>query len=144
MLPMSRRKMHQVAETVDNTRALEAKIKKMQDELADVKNDNVDLYHNYERVKKELKDVLDSRRSASRTTSRTPAARTPDSEEGERSEQREARQGDDDDMDIDELREKFDDMKDDLEQKSFEVKDLENSWKNRRRTSRRRKFATQC
>ena len=119
--------MHQVAETVDNTRALEAKIKKMQAELANVKNDNVDLYHNYERVKKELKDALDSRRSVSRTTSRTPAARTPDSRDEERSELHEAQRGDDDgdDMDIDELREKFDDMKDDLEQKSCEVKDLE-------------------
>ena len=119
--------MHQVAETVDNTRALEAKIKKMQDELANVKNDNVDLYNDCERVKKDLKDALDSRRSVSRTASRTPAARTPDSRDEERSEPHEAQRDDDDgdDMDIDELREKFDDMKDDLEQKTGEVKDLE-------------------
>ena len=121
--------MRQVAETVDNTRALEAKIKKMQDELATVKNDNVDLYHNYEQVKKDLKDALDSRRSVSRSASRTPAARTTDSRDEERSEQHEARRGDFDDddgedMDIDELREKFDDMKYDLQQKTGEAMDL--------------------
>jgi len=82
--------------------------------VADLKNEIVDLQNKYYDIKK---DLVEANREKSR--SQTPQD-DRDSRQGseERSPQGEA-------MDIDELRDKFDDMRENLEKESCEVKDVE-------------------
>ena len=108
------------------------KIRQQGDDNAELRNKVVDLFNDYERQKKELIDDYEKQKkeikeSYERQASRTPDTRrstTPLQDDGDDGSSRDkSRQGEP--MDIDDLRDKFDDMKDDLEQKTLEVKDLE-------------------
>lgn len=117
--------MQQVANLSDTNRMMDSKIKQQAekirqqgDKIADLSNQLVDEYNKYEKEKKELKE------SYERQASRTPDTRRSTTPQGDDRDSRDASlQGEP--MDIDGLRHKFDDMKEDLEQKTLEVKDLE-------------------
>lgn len=117
------RAMQQVANQTNATRMMEKKVSACGEKIADLNNQLVDLHHNYEREKKELKEALEQAKQSTRTpASRTPATTRDDRDSRDGSGERSPRG---EPMDIGELRDKFDDMKEDLEQNTNEVKDLE-------------------
>ena len=114
------RSMQQVATQSDTNRMLESKvsqqaekIRQQSDKIADLNNQLMEEYNNYEKEKKELKESLE----------RTPDTRRSPTPQDDRDSRDQSPRGEP--MDIDELRDKFDDMKQDLGQKTYEVKDLE-------------------
>ena len=111
--------MQQVANLSDTNRMMDSKIKQqaekirqLGDDNAELRNKVVDLFNDYERQKKELKESYEKRASGTPEDERRSVT-TPDD--------REALEP----MDVDEMRDKLDDMKECLDQKTYEVQNLE-------------------
>ena len=111
--------MQQVANLSDTNRMMDSKIKQqaekirqLGDDNAELRNKVVDLFNDYERQKKELKESYEKRASGTPEDERRSVT-TPDDREAPEP------------MGVDEMRDKLDDMKECLEQKTYEVQNLE-------------------
>ena len=105
------------ASSEDTTRMLQGKLTRTQDELADVKNSMVDLQNNYEDLKQDLIKANQEERIRRRKRSDFQSPMDDrDSRDGSRGRAVPT---------VEELQEKLDEMKKDLQQKSDELKDME-------------------
>ena len=105
--------MQQVANLSDTNRMMDSKIKQqaekirqLGDDNAELRNKVVDLFNDYERQKKELKESYEKRASGTPEDERRSVT-TPDDREAPEP------------MDVDEMRDKLDDMKECLDQKTY-------------------------